>query len=89
MNALLFAAAWTLAAVTVLALARVFRGPTPFDRLTGLGLIGTTVVVALVAFGIHTGRAELYVDIALAYALISFIGVLAFGKYFERRRGEP
>ncbi|MFC1679795.1 monovalent cation/H+ antiporter complex subunit F [Elusimicrobiota bacterium] len=67
----------------LLSLYRVFRGPTHFDRLIGLGLIGTKTVVILVLLGVFTHVAGFWVDIALAYALICFIGTLALAKFFE------
>ena len=50
----------------ILSLYRVLAGPTVFDRLAGLGLIGTKTVVLLVFVGIIQGRSELFVDITLA-----------------------
>ena len=79
-------AAITLALAMLLSLYRVLRGPTAFDRLTGLGLIGTKTVVLLVVIGFLTGRVDLFVDITLAYALISVIGTLILAKYFEQNR---
>lgn len=70
----------------LLSLYRVVRGPTHFDRLTGLGLIGTKTVVLLVLLGALTHRTDLLVDLALTYALISFIGTLGLAKFFESRK---
>jgi multicomponent Na+:H+ antiporter subunit F len=86
----LLGAAITLALAMLLSLYRVFRGPTAFDRLTGLGLIGTKTVVLLIVLGFLTERIEIFVDIILAYALISLIGMLILAKYFELEgRQEP
>ena len=63
----------------------MLRGPTTFDRLTGLGLIGTKTIVLLVLLGFLTDRVEIFVDITLAYGLISFIGSVALAKYFEQK----
>jgi len=67
----------------VFSLIRVLRGPTPLDRLTGLGLIGTKTVVLLVLLGSIAGRQDMFVDIAMAYALVSFIGVLSLADYYD------
>ncbi len=72
----------------VLSLYRVLRGPTVFDRLTGLGLIGTKTVVLVLVLGFLSGREDVFVDIALAYSLIAFVGSLALAKYFERKEGD-
>ena len=83
MHTPLLGAAVTLALAMLLSLYRVFRGPTAFDRLTGLGLIGTKTVVLLIVIGFLTERIDIFIDITLAYALISVIGTLILAKYFE------
>jgi multicomponent Na+:H+ antiporter subunit F len=88
MNHLFLATAITLALAMTLSLYRVLRGPTAFDRLTGLGLIGTKTILLLVVLGFVTDRVDIYVDITLAYALISFIGSLVLAKYFESKETE-
>ena len=85
MNAYFLGAAIALAVAMTLSLYRVLRGPTVFDRLTGLGLIGTKTIVLLVLLGFLTDRVEIFVDITLAYGLISFIGSVALAKYFEQK----
>jgi multicomponent Na+:H+ antiporter subunit F len=88
MQMLFFGAATTLALAMLLSLYRVLRGPTAFDRLTGLGLIGTKTVVLLVVLGFLTGRVDMFVDITLSYTLISIIGSLILAKYFEQKESE-
>ena len=83
MSTLLVAIAFALGLVMLLSLYRVLSGPSIFDRLTGLGLIGSKTIVLLVVLGVSSGRADLYVDIALSYGLISFVGTLVLAKYFE------
>ena len=84
MTEILFGLALALAIAMILSLYRVITGPTHFDRLTGLGLIGTKTTVLLVLIGSLTDRASFLVDLALTYALISFIGTLALAKFFEK-----
>jgi multicomponent Na+:H+ antiporter subunit F len=88
MSPVLWGAAMTLALAMILSLYRVVRGPTAVDRLTGLGLIGTKTVALLVVLGVLTQRVDMFVDITLSYALISFIGVLVLAKYFEQKDNE-
>lgn len=85
MNTYFLGAALVLAVAMTLSLYRVLRGPTTFDRLTGLGLIGTKTIVLLVLLGFLTDRVEIFVDITLAYGLISFIGSVVLAKYFEQK----
>lgn len=87
MSLLLASVAVALALVMVLSLYRVMSGPSIFDRLTGLGLIGSKTIILLIVLGAWGGRVELYVDIALAYGLISFVGSLVLAKYFEVTSG--
>ena len=63
-----------------LALVRALRGPTVFDRIVSVNAFGTLTVVLIAVHGFLTGRPE-FLDIALAYALITFIGVIAVTKY--------
>ena len=65
-------------------LARVLRGPTLWDRLAGLALIGTKTLMLLLVAGELSGQPEMFTDIALAYTLIGFLAALALAKYFER-----
>ena len=87
MRPFLVAVTAALAVATTLSLYRVLRGPTVFDRLTGLGLLGTKTIVLLLVMGVATARLDLFIDIALSYGLISFMGSLALAKYFETREG--
>ena len=46
-------------------------------------MIGSKTIVLLIVLGAWSERADLYVDIALSYGLISFVGTLVLAKYFE------
>ncbi|MGH7263897.1 MAG: monovalent cation/H+ antiporter complex subunit F [Candidatus Rokuibacteriota bacterium] len=59
-------------------------GPTVFDRLLGLSGFGTKTTLVLLLIGAVYDRLDMFVDIALAYALLSFVGSLAAARYFER-----
>ncbi|MGI9439439.1 MAG: monovalent cation/H+ antiporter complex subunit F [Parvibaculales bacterium] len=66
----------------LLAVIRAARGPTPFDRLLAVNTIGTMAVLAIAVYGFVDGRPQ-FLDIALLYALINFIGVIAVLKFFR------
>jgi multicomponent Na+:H+ antiporter subunit F len=66
-----------------LSLYRVLAGPTIFDRLIGINLIGTKAIILLLLLGVLSGRTEMFVDISLSYALISVVGILTLAKTFE------
>lgn len=83
---------WAMIVVLVIAsvvvfVGRVIPGPTIFDRLTGVGVIGTNMILFLLLIGVLEGRLDMYVDLSIAYAAIGFITLLVLGKYFERKGG--
>jgi multicomponent Na+:H+ antiporter subunit F len=74
------------AALLVLGLAylhRLVAGPTVFDRMVGLTGFTSNTTLVLLLVGQRFGRLDLFVDIALGYALLAFVGVLAAARYFE------
>lgn len=66
--------------VMAMVLARAFLGPTVFDRILAVNLFGTLTVVLIALLGFLIDRPE-FLDIALVYALINFIGTIAVTKY--------
>lgn len=67
-----------------LCLFRVMAGPTPADRAVAIDTLGVLIVGFCAILSIPTGR-DWYLDIAIAWALQSFIGALALAKYLEGR----
>ena len=79
---------WTGIALFVLmlpALWRVIRGPTAIDRIVAVNIIGTKTAVLLVVIGQKFERVGMFVDFALAYALLNFIGSLAASRFLHKR----
>jgi len=68
----------------VLALVRAFRGPTIFDRILALNMFGTKTVLLIAVVNFVIGRPE-FLDLALVYALLNFIGVVAILRLFQYR----
>lgn len=68
-----------------LALIRALRGPSVYDRVLAVNLFGTKTVLLLSVVAFLYGRPD-FLDLALAYALINFIGVLAVLQFFENRQ---
>ena len=66
----------------VMALTRAFLGPSIYDRILAINFAGTTTVLFIAVLGFLMGRPE-FLDIALAYALINFIGTIAILKFFK------
>ncbi|MFT5047144.1 MAG: multicomponent Na+:H+ antiporter subunit F [Porticoccaceae bacterium] len=65
-----------------LTLMRALMGPTLFDRLLAVNSFGTKTVMLIAVYGFMTGRPD-FLDTALVYALINFLGIVAVLKFFE------
>ena len=82
----------TMAAVLVcmcLTLVRLVLGPTVFDRLLAANSFGTKTVLFLALIGFLTERPD-FLDLALVYALINFVGIIAVLKFVKTREpSEP
>ena len=73
----------TMIAVLVtmgLALTRAMLGPTVFDRILALNMFGTKTVLLIAVIGFLSGRPD-FLDLALVYALMNFIGVIAVLRF--------
>jgi multicomponent Na+:H+ antiporter subunit F len=78
----------SLLAFMVPVLWRVIVGPTAIDRIVAVNIMGTKAAVLLVVIGAIFERVEMFIDFALAYALLNFLGSLAAAKYLHRTRHE-
>jgi multicomponent Na+:H+ antiporter subunit F len=65
-----------------LALVRALLGPTVYDRVMAVNTFGTKTVLLIAVLGFLSNRPE-FLDLALVYALINFIGTIAVLKFFE------
>jgi multicomponent Na+:H+ antiporter subunit F len=76
------AASAAVLVVMALAIVRALLGPTVYDRILSVNSVGTLTVVLIALLGFLTERPE-FLDIALVYALINFIGTIAVTKYVK------
>lgn len=83
---MLTVAALAMLAVMALALVRALAGPTVYDRILSVNVFGTKTVLLIAIMAFMSGRLDV-LDIALAYALINFIGVVAVLRFFEYGAG--
>ena len=67
-----------------LALVRALKGPTVYDRVLAVNMFGTKTALLLSVVAFLYGRPD-FLDLALAYALINFVGVLAVLEFFQKR----
>jgi multicomponent Na+:H+ antiporter subunit F len=76
------AAAFAIMITMGLAITRVLLGPTVYDRIMAVNMFGTKTVLIIAVIAFITDRHDL-LDIAVVYALINFIGIVAVLKFFE------
>jgi multicomponent Na+:H+ antiporter subunit F len=69
-----------LAALMLLAMVRLFKGPTSADRVVALDAINSLVVASMIVLA-AAFRQVIFVDVAIVYALLSFVGTLFIAKY--------
>ena len=62
-------------------LLRVFKGPSVFDRLNGIFVIGIDVIMVILFVGFVDGRIDMYVDIAISYGLLGFLSTVMIAKF--------
>ena len=79
-----YAVSTALIATMALALLRAIIGPSVYDRVLAVNMLGTKTVLLLAVFAFLFGRPD-FLDLALAYALINFIGILAVLEFFRYR----
>jgi multicomponent Na+:H+ antiporter subunit F len=66
-----------------LALARLIRGPDAADRIVALDLVSILIVAFLAAYSIVSGETS-FLDVAIGYALIAFLGTVALARFLMR-----
>ena len=71
-----------------LALVRALLGPSVYDRVLAVNMFGTKTALLLSVVAFLYGRPD-FLDLALAYALINFVGVLAVLEFFQKRSKTP
>ncbi|MGB7503600.1 MAG: monovalent cation/H+ antiporter complex subunit F [Azonexus sp.] len=82
-DALIYFAAALTGVAFLLALYRFLKGPSPADRVVAFDVLTIISVTAIVLIALAEGRG-IYLDVALVYALLSFLGVIVVARYLER-----
>ena len=80
-DAFMIALALTLISIAV-ATIRAIRGPTAPDRIVGLDTVNTLVIASMILFGVAE-REVIYIDVAIVYALLSYVTTLFVAKYLQ------
>ncbi len=89
MSAFLLGVAIFIAIITTACLYRIAVGKTIFDRIIAASLVGTNGFILLILIGFIFERINMFIDIAIAYALLNFVVIIVLGKYFDRVREKP
>lgn len=63
---------------------RAVVGPTTIDRMIGVNMIGTKTTILLLLIGLLYERIDMFIDLALTYALLNFLASLAAARLLER-----
>ncbi len=66
----------------LIAMIRAILGPTIPDRVVGLDTVNTLVIAGMIVFG-AAKREVIYIDVAIVYALLSYITTILIAKYLE------
>ncbi|RLI83832.1 cation:proton antiporter [Archaeoglobales archaeon] len=74
---------YILLITTSIVLYRVIKGPSLFDRIVGINAIGTKTILMIVVISYVFERPS-FLDIALLYAILNFIGSIVISIYIER-----
>ena len=61
---------------------RLIKGPHTVDRVVAMDAL-TIITIALIVFIAHVTNRFIYLDVALVYSLLSFLGVLGYARYLE------
>lgn len=86
MDTIFIASGVAILILMMLTLYRAISGPTAIDRLMAVNVIGTKTTVLLIIIGTVFHWVEMFVDIALAYALLNFIVTIATSRYFQHHK---
>jgi len=62
---------------------RIMKGPKNADRIIALDLLSILLISLVALYSIHANE-EAYLDVVIAYALVAFLGTVAFARYLER-----
>lgn len=82
-EASIFLAAGLAATAFVLATIRFVRGPLTFDRVVAFDVMTIVGITGIVLVAVVEDRI-VYLDVALVYALMSFLGVIVVARHLER-----
>jgi len=72
-----------ITAGVILSLIRAAKGPTAPDRMVAVDVMVTITIALMVMLALFFDR-QVYLDVGLVYAVLSFVGVIAVARYLDR-----
>ena len=63
---------------------KMVREKAIYDKMNGLSVINTNIVILILIFGFLDGRPEMYIDIAIAYGILGFVGNIVISRYVQK-----
>ncbi|MDY6788285.1 MAG: monovalent cation/H+ antiporter complex subunit F [candidate division WOR-3 bacterium] len=73
-----------IVSAVILTLIRFFSGPTLYDRIAAIDVMTLITLVFIIILSLYY-RNSIYMDAAIVYAVLSFIGVVAFARFMEKK----
>ena len=73
--------------LTCLMLIFLFMGTSIYDKLIGILVLSTKVILILILIGFVDGRRDMYVDIAISYGILGFISSVILAKFLGQKGG--
>ena len=74
-------------ALTLMMLVFLFKGNSIYDKLIGILVMSTKVILVLILIGFVDGRRDMYVDIAISYGILGFISSVILAKFLGQKGG--
>ena len=82
-ESMIYLAAAVAGLAFLFALFRFIKGPTAADRVVAFDVLTIISITGIVLAALTEGRG-IYLDVALVYALLSFLGVIVVARFLER-----
>ena len=74
-------------ALTFMMLVFLFKGNSVYDKLIGILVMSTKIILVLILIGFVDGRRDMYIDIAISYGILGFIGSVIIAKFLGQKGG--
>ena len=88
MDAFFISAAVAIVGISLVTLYRVVISRIIFNQLLAVGAVGTNTIALMALIGFIFNRPNMFIDLALTYALLNFVATVAAAKVLEHRGGE-